>query len=669
MIARLHIDHSSESGAVLLLVAVALFAVIGIAAVAIETGHWYVHKRHLQLQADAAALAGATAFNHCVADATAGNAAIVAYAHQYGGDPSPPSGYTPAYNTQVSNSTNVIVNVNSDTYGSAGTDNTPDGPPCSVGYVDVKATETDLPWFSFFSGVVPEINTHARVSILQLDTLSGALPLAVEDVNPLQVGALFVNEDSGNAVLGRLPLSNGAPTTLNGQTLTPWSGGPVSVSVASAHTGVVIALCSNRTLCPRPKPPAPANTAWLMSGSLAGVCAQIFVTCVKGSGSAPGLQFIRGYNSGGSGSAGAPIVRSVTLTSGTCTDDSSPYFILNGGCRVGVQAAVDFGVTGDPSRPISAGGLNASVSVGSCNLAYTGSSGTTSSWAASSCHTLASGAGQVPLNLNWSTGQGSGKVSGSVTEVVRPFANNGPDADQSYPVAFSEISEGTSCSTGFANSVPTGTHDMCVGVGVIGSLQNAADVSDPTRILKFIGGSHTGAIDCGAVTLREDIISGCSTPVQVNEGELCPNSTIEANCLPLRTGAKVGQVRQGMNDRFALSGTCPANNWSAPTGSLPDIPQGDPRVVPMIITLFSAFAGSGGGYVPVTDFATFYVTGWDGAIAACDGINESAPAGAGNGTIWGHFIKYVGDLGPSTGGATCDLSVSSLRPCITVMTE
>jgi hypothetical protein len=142
--------------------------------------------------------------------------------------------------------------------------------------------------------------------------------------------------------------------------------------------------------------------------------------------------------------------------------------------------------------------------------------------------------------------------------------------------------------------------------------------------------------------------------------------TLPVNCLPLRTGAKVGQARQGMDDRFMPTGVCPPNNWTGTSG-LPNIPQNDPRAVPLIITLYGAFAGSGSGYVPVIEFATFYVTGWDSQSSACDGISEAPPAGAGNGTIWGHFITYVGDLGNSTGTNPC--TFGGLSPCITQLTE
>jgi hypothetical protein len=128
-----------------------------------------------------------------------------------------------------------------------------------------------------------------------------------------------------------------------------------------------------------------------------------------------------------------------------------------------------------------------------------------------------------------------------------------------------------------------------------------------------------------------------------------------------------------MNDRFAPGNVCYANNWANyKTGT--GILSGDPRAIPMIITLTGAFAGSGGGALPVVDFATFYLTGWEGSpnTSSCtDPVtgNEAPPTGAGQGTLWGHFIEYVGDLGASTAGAPCDFSASSLSPCIPVMTQ
>lgn len=122
-----------------------------------------------------------------------------------------------------------------------------------------------------------------------------------------------------------------------------------------------------------------------------------------------------------------------------------------------------------------------------------------------------------------------------------------------------------------------------------------------------------------------------------------------------------------MDARWVFNGVCSPNNWPTTPNTTFTPDEGDPRVTPLIITLYGAFSGSGNGYVPVIDFATFYVTGWDGADRACDGINEAAPPGATNGTIWGHFIHYVGNLGNSLPGSTCNFS--AISPCITVLTE
>lgn len=674
---RLRSRLGRERGGVLVIVAIFMATAIGIATFVIDAGHWFEHKRHLQAQVDAGAFAGATTFNGCFGASAAdrasstspANLAIAAQARKFAGDT---LNVPTALNAQVNNRSNVTVLLNSRNFpgdGGANYDD-PAGPPCQAGYVDVKATDANVASF-LGSGLVPKIKAHARVLLESVGSLSGSLPLAVEDIKPTAIGALFVNIDAASfstsaaAVLGRQGLTPGSTSTLNGLNLTPWTGGPVAVPISSpsppsaqAHVGVVIAMCSNRGLCPNA-----ASTSWFATGAVSTVCGQLYITCRTNDGT--GIEMIHGYATGGTGTATAPIVRSVTLTkggAGACTDDSAPYFLLNAACKVGAQADIDFGVTGNPATLISA-----RVSVGSCNLSYSGSTGTTSSWSAANCQTIASGAGQAPLNLTWQTGSGRTTVNGTFSNVARPFANDGATDTQSYPIAYAQVTQGAACTAGVGNSVAFGTTNFCVGVGVLGSLQVAANTSDPTVLLKFINGSRNGPIACGGSTLRDDIINGCTTPVNRNPGEACPNTTTPADCVPLRTGGKVGQVRDGMNTRFAPGDVCSANNWSL----YPNIPVGDPRVVPLIITLEDAFSGSGSGSIPVTDFGVFYITGWDGGpnSTSCNSNNEPAPPGAGNGTVWGHFIVYAGDLGTSTGSGTCSFALGSLSPCIPVLTE
>jgi len=679
----------SERGGVLVIVAVFMASAVMLLGFSIDVGHWFTHKRHLQLQVDNGAFAGATNFNGCIsASATdrgdktkPANVGIQDMARKFSGDT---KHIASALNPQINNRPNVTVVLNSTKYPSdGGTDySDPNGPFCQAGYVDVKSTDdlkagrAILPW-NLAGSILPKINAHARVSIFQIGTLAGSLPLAVEDVNPLAAGALVVNEDTASfkttlsAILGRQVLSSGTPQVLNGQNLTPWTGGPVSVTIPTrspqADVGVVIALCSNKNLCGPTK-----GNGWLTDSTktLNDVCSQLYVTCHAGD--QTGLEFIHGYSTAGTGSSTAPILRSVTLTkggSGACTDDSAPYFMLNGGCKVGVNASLDFGITGDPSLDST---MKATVKVDRCTLSYVNSTGTTSNWSAANCETIPSGAGQYPLALDWTTetGSGSSKVrsNGTFQQVARPFANDGATATQSYPIEYAQITQGSTCTGGVANSLPFGSVNICVGIGIQGNLKVASDSSDLTKLIRFGNdASHTGAVDCGPGTLRQQITQGCSVAVQINNGEACPNATTPVDCLPIITGVKRGQEDQGMNDRWVPNNVCPANNWPTTPGQPINIPAGDPRVTPLIVTLYNAFTGSGSGYIPVTDFATFYVTGWDGADRACNGINEPDPPGATNGTIWGHFIKYVGDLGNSLPGDTCNFS--AISPCITVLTE
>jgi hypothetical protein len=95
----------------------------------------------------------------------------------------------------------------------------------------------------------------------------------------------------------------------------------------------------------------------------------------------------------------------------------------------------------------------------------------------------------------------------------------------------------------------------------------------------------------------------------------------------------------------------------------------------MIITTYGAFANNGNYPVPVVNFGVFYVTGWDqGNPPPCGTSgppgNEPFPGpGSQNGDIWGHFIKYIGDLPGSSGTNPCDFSIGTFAPCIPVLTD
>jgi Putative Flp pilus-assembly TadE/G-like len=665
----------SDRGAVLVLVAVWMASAVAFVTLVIDVGHWFEHRRHLQGQADAGALAAGDLFNKCLSASaadrgtagSAANQALINEARKYAGDTvNNPS----ALNAQVNNAANVTILINSDKYANeGGSDNSdPKGPPCQAEYVDVKATDANLPWF-FANNVVPAIQAHARVAISQISTLTGSLPLAVQDVNPKAVAAIFVNEDAATpltdaaAVLATKNLSQDGSQTLNGKSVIVWDniGAPAAVNVQTKDTGVIFALSG--------------TTTWSLSGSASTICAQAFVTCYAADPASGlvsgGLQLIHGYSTTSVGTLLAPVVRNVSLYNVTCSDNSAPYFVVNGGCTFGVRAQVDFGtgavpppgaqVKVDRGSP-SNGCPNGGSSPKGCPMTYNAATGYWETTA--TVPTLATGAGPVPITLNWGDSAGNG----SVTQVARPFGAN----DGSGPVYYSSLSE----AGGSAQSLPFGTHNLTVAVGLSGNLSNATTGSEPAVVLRFASGaaSNSGALDCDAgVTTRDEIHYGCKTPYQLNPGQACPNTTIPANCVPVQTGNFTGPLRQGMADRFA---GCPANNWVSGS-TIPDIPEGDPRAIPMIVTTYGAFSNNGSGYVPVVNFAMFYVTGWDegstgpGATpCATTGApaNEPFPGpGTQSGDVWGHFMKYVGILPGSSGGSACDFS--AFAPCTPILTQ
>lgn len=183
------------------------------------------------------------------------------------------------------------------------------------------------------------------------------------------------------------------------------------------------------------------------------------------------------------------------------------------------------------------------------------------------------------------------------------------------------------------------------------------------------GGSQNQSIDCDPdlPNLRDEIAHGCAPAYEINTGDACPGNAPSLwataqpwDCVAIQTGGAVGQLEQGMKQRI-LNGasTCTSpNNWA----SFPNIPASDPRIVPVFVTPFGTFNGSGNEVVPVAKFATFYVTGW--FSSPCSG-DDPVPD---KGYVVGHFIKYIYVLNNGGGsGELCDFN--SFGSCIAVLTE
>jgi hypothetical protein len=650
----LHRHGDRERGAALVIVVLWLPVLLVVLMFVVDVGNWFVHKRHLQMQADAGALAGGGVFQFPCSDP-----AIISETRNYAGDP---AAGTP-YNLQIAptQQSNVHILINSTSYwNKGGSDFSDGGTPCATKFVDVKATEANLPWY-FRLAVVPAINAHARVSILQKNGGAGSLPIAVPDSNPVAAAAIYVNEVTG-AVIATQPLTSTQPVTANGESLTLWTGAAVSANIQSAHTGVVVALSG--------------QNGWVPSGTLSQICNQVLVECYQGGDTGPwlGLSHIQGYSTAGTGSPTAPILRDVSLYPVGCTDDSAAYFLLHSGCSIGVKAKIDFGANPQPAGaqvkvdPSGTGCPQGGQSPKGCVMTYQTTGPNAGYWLTDGSNGYPIVSATTSLSLNWGTGSGSGSANGSFTSVHRSYVAS---TTTSGPIDYVVLAD---------NTLALGTHTVNAAVAIKGSLQaNATSVNDPVVHLKITGGgSLNQSLDCdpNVSTLRDEIAYGCVPQYVKNTGQTCPafndplwsdSSTQPWNCVRVSTGNSAGQVNQGLLIRIQNgSNTCVnPNNWS----SFPNLPAGDPRIVPVFLVPFGAFGGSGSNnVVPVTGFATFYVTGWSQGNGGQQGDPcPGADAVNGGGEITGHFIKYVESINTGGGGPACDFN--ALGTCVAVLTE
>ena len=314
-----------QSGGVLVTVAVTLPLLVLLCGFVIDTGNWWVHKRHLQTQADAAALAAAGKYRFplCTdgtiaqtADQYGGIVGTPLYNEQVGAEQPQPAGDNdvtlsgttpaPAPTPAPPRETHLVLNQKSWYDGRpdpADTDVGLSGSPCADKMVDVKMTETNVPWF-FKAAGVDYIDAQARVALHGLTSFKGMLPVGVEDVNPKRVRVVLFDEDTG-VDLAQAELGKRAGST-NGlvyfDNAVGRGDGPMTVDVRAQRIGARV----------------------VMSGSGSVTCGDPLVLCYGfGPVGTKGVVRVRGYETGGTGAR----LREVVLAPSTgCVVTDNAYF-------------------------------------------------------------------------------------------------------------------------------------------------------------------------------------------------------------------------------------------------------------------------------------------------------------------------------------------------------
>lgn len=681
-----------EQGAIAVTSAGLLLLATVILAFVIVIAQWMEHKRHLQTQADAAALAAATEYAYpctpnpdaVTPDATTTGGRIMAQANDYGLTKNP--------QVDQPDQSKVHLVLNKKRYfGQAGQDDTVEGDPCVSGMIDVKMTETSVTSLLGLVGINPTINAHARVQAFTVDTTTGNLPIGVTDSNPKTARAIFIDEDTGEEIVSTLLVRDGDDAEGNPR----WdnAASPVALNVGTTHKNIGVRIA--------------------LSGQASAGCAQPLVACYD-AGSTNGLGFIRGWSGEPTGTGPAPVARSVTLAPAASTGCPDPYFSRTSTtCSVTVSAQVDFGTAGDPTKASSAGGVGAllQAKIGTSNTAYPLTySATTGTWTSESIP-VGPEAGPLPVTLEWaetdrpggncknSGFSGSNTCKGTFGQVQRTFAGS---ASRSGPIRSLSITDITTGQGAHSlrqcdSSYTTCAYGLTVAVSLSssGTLKPATSPDDQPYLLINPDNNQNQALNCDPAisTYKDELAAGCNPIYRINTGQECPANASALwstpqpwNCMALSTGQITNQIPAGLNQRI-LGSDKPAlcSNPSKP-GFGPNLFRknfgtrytGDPRLVHLVITPYGSFSGTGQATVPVTNVASFYITGWAGSDGGFKNPCETADIPTdpnlrdetrpGDGWVVGHFVKFDADSTNETpSDQTCDLN--SVTTCVTALTR
>jgi hypothetical protein len=691
-----------DDGAVVVIFAVFAPVAILLASFAIDSGSWFLQKRHLQIQADAGALAAAQAFQPCA------NESIYKLAGQYGGTATvtTPQGTvtsgTPLYNDPAGHGSQSTTHelINSKSYfgrstsvdGSASTE-----PPCTpkAQMVDVKMTQTDVPWYWRALSSVPYIDAHARVEILQATSVAGAEPFAEPLPTPNTLTATLWDESKNAALAGPVTLTASPDHT------TWTTSSPLPVTFSNSASGSF-----------------PVGLRVAMTGGSSAASCGGGVTCYDNSGSTPkiGVTYTRVWSNSGTpglplSAPAAPQASDVILEpTGTspCPISGgvfSNFVTSESSCTVALSAKMAFTSAGGTALSCTTAALTLTAGASTITVPCPGQPNGT--WT-SAVATVPANTGPLNFTLGWrltagNKPPGSSGGSGTTCTAASPCTGTFGVVQRSYSGAYDSLSVEaaakrsgpileatvTDASGHQVMSVSRGTSEnVNITVKVLG-FQNSTTIPSAPVELAFGGNQANGALQCegsaGNPKLEKALIEGCSerfATTSAPAAEACLGSPTPPVCVAQNAGnGKLDKVLDSaMNQRIngGANKCVNPNRWAAPNTVSQIATQSpkDPRLIITMITDNGALS-NGSNKIPIRAFATFYVTGWAGD--PCIGLKpgtsnglaftgDDDPGSANTGVLLGHFIKYIDTVGAKeTGSGPCDERL--LDRCVAVLTR
>jgi hypothetical protein len=453
-----------ERGQIIVLSAITIPVLLLFAALVMDVGNWYTHKRQLQNRADAAAFAAGVAYGKnwkaCVqnSDQTLkANAAqaIADAARQYAGDPDAgdyaggvlPS--APLENTQIADQSKLDVTINSTSYAD-NTDYSDGGNPCyqhAVGdsvsapgqWTDVKVQERNLP--SLFGKIgLPLSKNGARARIEIRPALSGTrfLPLAVPDNEITKVQIRYYNECTGQEIAGSkhdlapLPSDDQSAFAATGGGMLwglPKNGDP---TVGDKGQGFDLQMPSYDPSCGDYVPVGMevrlASRDIDLNQSCSTLASSRYGDCFRR------LSQIRVWNDGNADSQ--PRIPQISVTGG-CGAPGDAYFgaipVASNDCTYGVKVLVNWGTRSQGTTNVPA---NFTVTANGTNVPLSTwvPGGVSTYQTSSTALTAGPGANPVTIRLNWEDTNKNHDWNGNAcsNKASNPCKYSGGDGHQTF---------------------------------------------------------------------------------------------------------------------------------------------------------------------------------------------------------------------------------------------
>lgn len=686
--------RDDERGVAAVIVILALPVLVVFVAFVVNVGRWWVVDRHMQTQADAAALAAGTELSndplHCSASrvvsrarqyagisATVPGESAAASYNEPGSVNTPAAGYDPNFRF---NSADYALGGTSDADAASFTGTNAD--PCVSGIADVKLTSAAVPGLLQAIGVAPDIDAHARVALLKAGQPGGISPFGVETADPKRVYAEVVDLADGSSV----PLYTAAGTPVSGFDLTK-GGSADGLTTWASNVSYTLRSSTSGRLGVRLRLSDSAGTV---------DCTSSAVSCL-GYGSAGtqanSLTAIRVFTD--PDAAGAAGVRAgvVSIQPGACDAASADTGYFQTTCTSVTVVAHVKGLDRQTNPVVKIAGVTA---------ADTSTSGDPN-WTATVPLTLGSGANDLAIDWSQKAGAiskpGGGQTActsktpctGTIANAHRTFSGALANANVVKHLDVAIGTGGGATSNNLMAGTCSATTPCPVAISTaLGGSVTLAKPSDPAIALRLgDSGSLTGLLDCNPDTssTSQEIALGCGVGRYVeNSGQDCTKyanvsqlfgdtTAMPWPCAGTEQGNRVSQIPIGMNARILCvpftadpsscltqkTFTCTAkNHW-------PNFTTDDPRIIPMFLVPVGGLAQSGATVYPVIAFAAFYVTGWTGS--PCTGADNEIPAAysGDKASVFGHWVKYIPPALDSPTNQPCD--VAALSICTPVLVK